>query len=62
MWHAAVSLLSDGGATIEEVADLTGDNPVMLYRHYCHRVRSVASVAARVPGKSWRVSSLGWLT
>jgi integrase len=46
MRHSAVSLLLDGGASIDEVADLTGDDPVTLYRHYRHRVRPVATVAA----------------
>jgi integrase len=51
MRHTVVSLLLDGGATIEEMADLTGDNPVTLYRHDRHRVRPVASVVVeRLPG------------
>lgn len=45
-----VSHLLDGGASIEEIADLTGDDPVTLYRHYRHRVPPVASVAARLEG------------
>jgi integrase len=44
--HTGVSLLIDHGATIEEVADLTGSDPRTLYRHYRHRVRPVVSVAA----------------
>jgi site-specific recombinase XerD len=49
--HTVVSLLLDEGASIEEVTDLTADNPVTLYRHYRHRVRPVASVAVkRLPG------------
>jgi site-specific recombinase XerD len=50
MRHTVVSLLLDGGATIEEVADLTGDDPATLYRHYRHKVRPVSMVAAeRMP-------------
>lgn len=44
--HSAVSLLLDAGAPIEEVADLLGDDPQTLYRHYRHRVRPVVTVAA----------------
>lgn len=40
--HSAVSLLLDAGAGIEEVADLLGDEPTTLHRHYRHRVRPVA--------------------
>ena len=50
MRHTAVSHLFDGGASIEEIADLTGDDPVTLYRHYRHRVRPIASIAARLDG------------
>jgi hypothetical protein len=50
MRHTAVSHLLDGGASIEEIADLTGDDLVTLYRHYRHRVRPVASIAARPEG------------
>jgi hypothetical protein len=50
MRHTAVSHLLDGGASIEEIADLTGDDPVTLYRHYRHRVRPIASIAARLDG------------
>jgi len=46
MRHTTVSLLLDGGASIEEVADLLGDDPQTLYRHYRHRVRPVVNVAA----------------
>jgi integrase len=45
MRHSGVSLLIDRGATIEEVADLTGDDPRTLYRHYRHKTRPVATVA-----------------
>jgi integrase len=40
--HTTVSLLIDAGLGIEEVADLLGDDPRTLYRHYRHRVRPVA--------------------
>lgn len=45
MRHAAVSLLVDAGQSIEEVADLLGDDPRTLYRHYRHRVQPVAKAA-----------------
>lgn len=48
--HSAVSLLLDGGASIEEVADLLGDDPRTLYRHYRHRVRPVSEAANRMEG------------
>ncbi len=44
--HSAVSLLLDVGAPIEEVADLLGDDPQTLYRHYRHRIRPVVTVSA----------------
>jgi integrase len=46
--HSAVSLPLDIGASIEEVADLLGDDPRTLYRHYRHKVRPVAEVATRM--------------
>jgi site-specific recombinase XerD len=46
--HSAVSLLLDGGASIEEVADLLGDDPRTLYRHYRHKVRPIADAAIRM--------------
>jgi integrase len=46
--HTAVSLLLDGGASIEEVADLLGDDPRTRYRHYRHKVRPVADAATRM--------------
>ncbi len=46
--HSAVSLLLDGGASIEEVADLLGDDPRTLYRHYRHKVRPIAEAATRM--------------
>ena len=42
MRHTAVSLLLDAGKSIELVADMLGDDPRTLYRHYRHRVRPVA--------------------
>jgi len=44
--HTAASLLLDSGATIEEVADVLGDNPTTVYRHYRHRMRESAQAAA----------------
>ena len=46
--HTAVSLLIDAGAGIEEVADLIGDDPRTLYRHYRHKVRPVAQAATKM--------------
>ena len=46
--HSAVSLLIDAGAGIEDVADLIGDDPRTLYRHYRHRVRPVMEVGLRM--------------
>jgi integrase len=43
--HTAASLLLDNGATIEEVADVLGDNPTTVYRHYRHRLRASAAAA-----------------
>jgi integrase len=47
--HTAVSLLLDGGASIEEVADLLGDDPRTLYRHYRYKVRP-----SRTSRPAWR--------
>jgi integrase len=44
--HSAASLLIDAGIGVEAVADLLGDDPRTLYRHYRHRVRPVADAAA----------------
>lgn len=44
--HSAASLLVDQGVGIEAVADLLGDDPRTLYRHYRHRVRPVVDAAA----------------
>lgn len=46
--HTAVSLLLDDGASIEEVADLLGDDPRTLYRYYRHKVRPVADASLRM--------------
>ena len=43
--HTAASLLVDGGAGLEQVADLLGDDPRTLLRHYRHQVRPVAAAA-----------------
>ena len=43
--HTAVSLLIDAGKSIETVADMLGDDPRTLYRHYRHRVRPVADAS-----------------
>ena len=48
--HTAVSLMLDAGATIEQAADVLGDDPATLYRHYRHRVRPVATAAAEILG------------
>lgn len=48
MRHTVVSNLLDNGATIEEVADLTGDDCRTLYKHYRHKVRPVADAATRM--------------
>ena len=46
--HTAVSLALDLGASIEETADMLGDDPRTLYRHYRHRVRPVADASLRL--------------
>ncbi|HET9060692.1 MAG TPA: tyrosine-type recombinase/integrase [Acidimicrobiales bacterium] len=46
MRHTAASLLVDGGESVEAVADLFGDNPETVLRHYRHQVRDVATAAA----------------
>ncbi len=46
--HSAASLLLDGGASIEQVADILGDNPETLLRYYRHRVRPVADAGLRM--------------
>lgn len=40
-----MSLLVDAGESIEQVADMLGDDPKTLYRHYRHRVRPVADAS-----------------
>jgi len=52
MRHTVVSLLLDGGASIDEVADLTGDDRATLYRHYRHKVRAVATALYAWPTSS----------
>jgi site-specific recombinase XerD len=46
--HTAVSLALDLGASIEETADMLGDDPRTLYRHYRHKTRAVASASLRL--------------
>jgi hypothetical protein len=46
--HAAVGLLIDDGATIEQVADLLGDDPRTLYRRYRHKVQAIADAGLRM--------------
>lgn len=48
--HSGASLMLDAGASIEEVADVLGDNPTTLLRHYRHRVRPVADAGLRMAG------------
>jgi integrase len=43
--HTAVSFLIDAGKSIEVVADMLGDDPRTLYRHYRHWVRPVADAS-----------------
>ncbi len=43
--HSTASLLIDSGRSVEEVADLLGDDPRTIYRHYRHRVREAADAA-----------------
>ena len=49
MRHSVVSHLLDNGESIEKVADITGDDPVTLYRAYRHKTRPVATAALRMP-------------
>ncbi|MDQ2727465.1 MAG: tyrosine-type recombinase/integrase [Actinomycetota bacterium] len=46
MRHTATSLFMDAGATVYEVADMLGDDPATLLRHYRHRVGPVVLTAA----------------
>ncbi|MHB8670803.1 MAG: site-specific integrase [Acidimicrobiales bacterium] len=46
--HSAASLLIDAGVPLEQVADLLGDDPRTLLRHYRHRVRPTVD-AAKAP-------------
>lgn len=48
--HSGASLMLDAGASIEEVADVLGDNPAALLRHYRQRVRPVADAGLRMAG------------
>lgn len=44
--HTAATLLLDAGLSIEQVADVLGDQPVTIYRHYRHRTRETVDAAA----------------
>lgn len=57
--HSAASLLLDAGASIEDAADLLGDDPQTLYRHYRHRVRPVAEAGLRMQALLASESFLG---
>lgn len=46
--RTCVSLALDAGASIEEVADLLGDDPRTLYKYYRHKVRPVADAGLRM--------------
>jgi integrase len=46
--HSGASLMLDAGASLEEVADVLGDHPATLLRHYRHRVRPVAEATKRM--------------
>ena len=46
--HSGASLMLDDGANLEEVADVLGDHPATLLRHYRHRVRPVADATKRM--------------
>lgn len=46
--HSGASLMLDNGANLEEVADVLGDHPATLLRHYRHRVRPVADATTRM--------------
>lgn len=47
--HSAASLRLDAGQSIAEVADLLGDDPITIFKHYRHRVRPVVAAAADTP-------------
>lgn len=46
--HSVVSHLLAGGESIEDVADLVGDDPRTLYKHYRHQIRPVSRAALRM--------------
>jgi len=46
--HTVASHLIDAGRGVEEVADLLGNDPRTLYRHYRHRTKGSADAAAGV--------------
>lgn len=47
--HTAVSVLIDSGVPLDQVADLIGDDPRTVLRHYRHRIRPVIDAAAKGP-------------
>lgn len=48
--HTTASLLIDSGVSVEEVADLFGDDPMTVFRHYRHRVKKVSTAGTRMRG------------
>jgi hypothetical protein len=46
--HTPASLLLDNGATVEEVADLLGDNACTIHLHHRHKVQLVAAAGTRM--------------
>jgi integrase len=48
--HSTASLLLENGATVEQVADLLGNLPMTVHRHYRHRLRPTVSIASEQMG------------
>jgi integrase len=46
--HSAASLLIDNGASIQETADLLGDDVRTVLKHYRHKTQDVATAALRM--------------
>jgi integrase len=46
--HTTASVLLDSGATVEDVADLFGDNARTIYLHCRHKVQPVATAGTRM--------------
>ena len=46
--HSVASHLIDGGVSVEEVADLFGDDPMTIYRHYRHQLKKDASAGTQM--------------